>query len=80
MCVRRDNVKRAFNITYLGGVLDETMSGDTITLNVINKLNDKLKFLCRKNNFSAQNFQECFALHLFNLILITHAQTGTITF
>ena len=51
MCVRRDNVKRAFNTTYLGGVLDEMMSGDTITLNVINKLNDKLKFLYRKNIF-----------------------------
>ena len=51
MRVRRDNVKRAFNITYLGGVLDEMMSGDTITSNVINKLNNKLKFLYRKNIF-----------------------------
>ena len=32
-------------IKYLGCMLDETMSGETMALSVINKINDKLKFM-----------------------------------
>ena len=32
-------------------MLDETMSGETMALSVINKINNKLKFLYRKNRF-----------------------------
>ena len=32
-------------------MLDETMSGETMALSVINKVNNKLKFLSRKNRF-----------------------------
>ena len=32
-------------------MLDETMSGETMALSVINKINNKLKFLSRKNRF-----------------------------
>ena len=32
-------------VTYLGCVLEETMSGEAIVLKVINKINGKLKFL-----------------------------------
>ena len=36
---------------YLGCMLDETMSRETKALSVINKMNNKLKFLYRKNRF-----------------------------
>ena len=32
-------------------MLDETMSGETMTLTVISKINNKLKFIYRKNRF-----------------------------
>ena len=32
-------------------MLDETMSGETMTLSVTNKINNKLKFLYWKNGF-----------------------------
>ena len=38
-------------VKYLGCFLDETMSGEAMTLNVINKINNKLEFLHRKNSF-----------------------------
>ena len=38
-------------VTYLWCVLDETMSGEPMAWNVINKINNKLKFLYRKNRF-----------------------------
>ena len=31
--------------------MDETMSGEAMALNVIHKINNKLKFLYRKNDF-----------------------------
>ena len=44
-------IKQHSKVKYLGGMLDETMSGETMTLSVINKINNKLKFLYRKNRF-----------------------------
>ena len=38
-------------MTYLGCVMDETMSGEPMALKVINKINGKLKFLYWKNSF-----------------------------
>ena len=40
---------------YLGYTLDETMSGETMALSVISKINNKLKFLCRKNKYFNSN-------------------------
>ena len=45
------NIKQHSEVTYLGCVLDETMSGEPMALKVINKKNSKLKFLYRKNRF-----------------------------
>ena len=36
---------------YLGCLLDETMSGEAMAFNVINKINNKLKFLHYKISF-----------------------------
>ena len=41
-------IKQDSQVTYLGCVIDESMSGETIALKVINKMNGKLKFLYRK--------------------------------
>ena len=40
----KTNIKQRSEVTYLGYVLDETMSGEPMALKVKTKLNDKLKF------------------------------------
>ena len=44
-------IKQHSNVKYLGCILDEFLSGKSMGLHVLNKLNSKLKFLYRKNNF-----------------------------
>ena len=44
-------IKQHSKVTYLGYILDETMSGESMALKVINKINSRLKFLNRKNKF-----------------------------
>ena len=45
------NIKQHSEVTYLGCVLDDTMSGEPMALKVINKINGKVKFIYRKNRF-----------------------------
>ena len=42
-------IKQHSSVSYLGCILDETLSGESMALNVINKINSKLKFLYCKN-------------------------------
>ena len=44
-------IKQHSHISYLGCVLDETLSGEPMALKMINKINSKLRFLYRKNKF-----------------------------
>ena len=44
-------IKQHSQVTYLGCVMDETMSGEPMALKVINKINGQLKFLYWKNSF-----------------------------
>ena len=44
-------IKQYSKVTYLGCLLDETMSGESISLKTIKRINQKLKFLYRKNRF-----------------------------
>ena len=44
-------IKQHSKVKYLGCMLDETMSGETMLLSVINKVNNKLKFPYQKNRF-----------------------------
>ena len=45
-------IKQHFKVKYLGCLMDETMSGETTPLNVIYKINHKLKFIyCKKKFF-----------------------------
>ena len=43
-------IKQHFKVMYLGCLLDETMSGEAMALNVIYKINNN-KFLYHKNSF-----------------------------
>ena len=44
-------IKQYSKSKYLRYILDETISGEAMALNVVNKINNKLKFLYRKNIF-----------------------------
>ena len=50
-------IKQHSQVTYLGCVMDETMSGEPMALKVINEVNGKLKFLYRKNSFLTPGLQ-----------------------
>ena len=45
------HIKLYHTVTYLGCLLDESLSGEAMTLKVINKINSRLRFLYRKNRF-----------------------------
>ena len=45
------HIKQYHTVTYLGCLLDETLSGESMALKVINKINSRLRFLYRKNRF-----------------------------
>ena len=44
-------IKQYSKVTYLGCILDETLSGESMAAHVINKINSRLKFLYRQNKF-----------------------------
>ena len=44
-------IKKHSKVKYLRCMLHETMSGETMALSLINKINNKLKFRYRKNRF-----------------------------
>ena len=44
-------IKQYKHVNYLGCMLDESMSGETMALRVIEKMNSELKFLYQKNWF-----------------------------
>ena len=43
-------IKQHSKVKYLGCMLDETMSREIMALSATNKINNKLKFLYRKQN------------------------------
>ena len=43
--------KQYSKVTYLGCILDETFSEESMTIHVINNINSRLKFLYRQNRF-----------------------------
>ena len=48
-------IKQFSEVTYLGCILDESLSGESMVLNVVSKINTLLKFLYRKNKFCHLN-------------------------
>ena len=63
-------IKQHLQVTYLGYVLDETMSGESMALKSLNKINRKVKLLYRKNKIltpalhtmlcNARNCMQCY--------------------
>ena len=45
------HIKQYHTVSYLGYVLDENLSGEPMALQVIKKINTRLRFLYRKNRF-----------------------------
>ena len=44
-------IKQHSKVTYLGCVLDEDLSGESMATKVMGKINGRIKFLYRKNRF-----------------------------
>ena len=44
-------IKQYSKVTYLGCILDETLSGESMAIHVVNKVNSRLRFLYRQNTF-----------------------------
>ena len=44
-------IKQHSVVTYLGSVLDENLSGESMATKMLEEINGKLKFLYRKQNF-----------------------------
>ena len=61
-------IKQHSKVTYIGCILNEAVSGDSMALILINEINSRLKFLHRKNKILTPA--------LFNLTLIMHRQPG----
>ena len=45
------NIKQYSKVTYLGCILDESLSGESMAIYVMDKINKKIKFLYRKSQF-----------------------------
>ena len=64
------HIKQYHTVTYLGCLLDETLSGESMALKVINKINSRLRFLYRKNSFLSpplcRSLCNCLMQFLFN--------------
>ena len=54
------HMKQYHTVTYLGCLLDETLSAESMAFKVINKINSRLRFLYRKNRFCLRLFVDCF--------------------
>ena len=61
-------IKQYAKVTYLGCLLDKRMSGESMALKTIKKINQKLKFLYRKNQFLTPELQQL----LCNAIIQPH--------
>ena len=61
-------IKQSSKVTYFRCLLDQTMSGESMALKVIKKINQKLKFLCRKNRFLTPELRRL----LCNAIIQSH--------
>ena len=48
---KSNNILKSSMPKVLGCLKNETMSGEAMALNIINKINNKLKFLHHKNSF-----------------------------
>ena len=73
------HIKQYYTVTYLGCLLDETLSGEAMALKVINKINSRVRFLYRKNRFLSPPLRRLLCNSLIQPILIMLAQLDTPT-
>ena len=64
LCILSNN----HTVTYLGCILDENPSGEAMALQVIKKINARLRFLYKKNRFLSQPLRRL----LCNAIIQSH--------
>ena len=79
MTVYEDIIYKLNNskVKYLQCLLDETMSGKAMTLNIVYKINNKLKFLYCKNNFFTPPLR-CLLCIVLQPHLIMHVLAGVL--
>ena len=54
-------IKQQSRVTFLGCILEETMSGESMANKVISKVNVRLKFLHQKNKYLTPTLRRLFA-------------------
>ena len=52
-------IKQYEKVKYRGCIIDQNLSGESMALNVIDKVNSRLKFLHRQNRFLIPSFMGC---------------------
>ena len=57
-------IKQCSKVTYLGCILDETVSGESMAIHVINKINSRFRFLYRQNRFLNFPLRRFFFIYL----------------
>ena len=68
-------IKQHAKVKYLGCILDGRLSGESMVLNVIDKVNSRLKFLHRQNRFSTSPLRRLLCNTLIQTLL-DHAYTA----
>ena len=53
-------MKQYHAVTYLGCLLDESLSAESMALKILNKVNSRLILLYRKNRFLSPPLVDCF--------------------
>ena len=66
-------IKQHSKVKYLECLMDEAMSGKAMAFNVMHKINNKLKFLYRKNVFLTTNLRRL----LCNALIQPHAENAS---
>ena len=56
-------IKEHAKVKYIGCILDQSLSGESMVLNVIGKVNSSLKFLHRQNRFSHLLCVDFYVMH-----------------
>ena len=72
-------IKQLSPVTYLGCVLDETMSMKSMALKAFSKINGKLEFLYRKIKFLTPTLRTMLCNAIIGHIFIISALHGTLT-
>ena len=70
--------KQHSKVTDLGCMLEETISGEPMTLEVINKINGKLNFSLRKIDILQKHSADCSTIFFSYYTLIMPVQSGTL--